>query len=36
MNKPELIRRIVEYRFPGWLAAILVFGLILAIKFMAG
>ena len=36
MNKPELIRRIVEYRFPGWLAAVVVFSLILVIKFMAG
>jgi uncharacterized protein involved in exopolysaccharide biosynthesis len=36
MNRSERIRRVVEYRFPAWLAAVVVVGLIVAIKFMTG
>jgi hypothetical protein len=31
-----MIRRIVEYRFPAWLAAVVVLGFILIIKVMTG
>jgi hypothetical protein len=34
MNHRERIRRIVEYRFPAWLAAVVAAGLIVAIKFL--
>jgi len=36
MNQPELFRRVVQYRFSGWLATAVVLGLLLAIKFIAG
>jgi hypothetical protein len=36
MNQSEMIRRIVEYRFPAWLAAVVVLGFILIIKVMTG
>jgi len=36
MNQPEIIRRIVEYRFPAWLAAVVVVGFILVIKVLTG
>ena len=36
MNQPERIKRIVEYRFPIWLMAVVILGLVVAIKFMTG
>jgi hypothetical protein len=36
MNHSEKIRRIVEYRFPAWLAAVVVVGLIVSIKLLTG
>jgi len=36
MNQSEMIRRIVEYRFPAWLAAVVVLWFILIIKVMTG
>ncbi len=36
MNQPERIKRIVEYRFPTWLMAVVVLGLVVAIKFITG
>lgn len=36
MNQSEKIRRIVEYRFPAWLVAVVVLGLVVAIKFTTG
>jgi hypothetical protein len=36
MNHSERIRRIVEYRFPAWLAAVVVIGLVVVIKFVTG
>ena len=36
MSQPERLRRIVEYRFPAWLMAVVVLCLVVAIKFMTG
>jgi hypothetical protein len=36
MSKSQRVRRIVEYRFPGWLAAVAILILVLAIKFATG
>jgi hypothetical protein len=36
MRQSERIRRIVEYRFPAWLAALVVLGLVIVIKFVTG
>ena len=36
MKQSERIRRIVEYRFPAWLAALAVVGLVVAVKFVTG
>lgn len=34
MNQPEIIRRIVEYRFPAWLIVVVVLGFIVVIKVL--
>ena len=36
MNQSEIVRRIVEYRFPAWLVAVVVLGFILVIKVLTG
>jgi len=36
MNQSERLKRIVEYRFPAWLMAVVVLGLVVAIKVMTG
>ena len=36
MNQSERIRRIVEYRFPAWLMAVVVLCLVVGIKFVTG
>jgi hypothetical protein len=36
MKQTERLRRIVDYRFPAWLAALVVLGLVVAIKLMIG
>jgi hypothetical protein len=36
MNQPERLKRIVDYRFPAWLIAVVVLGLVVAIKFVTG
>jgi hypothetical protein len=36
MKQSERLRRIVDYRFPAWLAALVVLGLVVAIKLMSG
>ena len=36
MNPSDRLRRIVEYRFPLWVAALVVLGVILVIKLMTG
>jgi hypothetical protein len=36
MNQSERLKRIVEYRFPAWLMAVVVLGLVVVIKVMTG
>ncbi len=36
MKQSERVRRILEYRFPAWLAALVVVGLVVAIKVVTG
>ena len=36
MNQSEIIRRIVEYRFPVWLIVVVVLGFIVVIKALTG
>jgi hypothetical protein len=36
MKQTERLRRIVDYRFPAWLAALVVLGLVVAIKLLIG
>ena len=36
MSQSEIVRRIVEYRIPAWLAAVGVLGVVLVVKFITG